>query len=204
MGTVNKRNIDKNSPQYIVSQYKTARANLLLAIIFTLVNIVLFFAQTGNYFLFSATIPYALVINSLVLGGVAVVAALLILVVYLLCYLFSKKSYGWMIAALVLFSLDTLALLYFAFSGDSFADYILDIVFHAYVLFFLILGVRYGRKYPAAEQEILAAAAQQVPYSAESSETEHFQPDSSAENTEQNCRDDSDIVEKAKNEESHY
>ena len=187
MGIANKQKIDKNSPGYIVSQYKAARANLLLALAFTLVNIVLLFAGTDSYFLFSATIPYVLAINYVSIGAIAVIAALLILVVYLLCYLFSKKSYGWMIAALVLFSLDTVFLLYFAFISTAFAEFIIDIAFHVFGLVYLIQGVRYGSQYPAAEQALLAAAAQQASaVNPAGSDMGQIQPDLQAINTDQN------------------
>ena len=67
MGIANKQKIDKNSPGYIVSQYRAARVNLLLALAFTLVNIILLFAGTDSYFLFSATIPYVLAINYVII-----------------------------------------------------------------------------------------------------------------------------------------
>jgi hypothetical protein len=187
MGIANKQKIDKNSPGYIVSQYRAARVNLLLALAFTLVNIILLFAGTDSYFLFSATIPYVLAINYVTIGAIAVIAALLILVVYLLCYLFSKKSYGWMIAALVLFSLDTVFLLYFAFISAAFAEFIIDIAFHVFVLVYLIQGVRYGRQYSAAEQALLAAAAQQASaVNSADPDMGQLQPDNQAINTDQN------------------
>lgn len=139
------------------NKYGIARSNLLLVILFTLINSVISFAHGNFYFLFSASIPYYVASFSaawayspediglepaanptaiLVIG--AVIAAVL-LVPYLLCWIFSKKHYGWMIAALVLFSLDSVWLLLNFHIG-----LILDILFHAYVLYYLIMGVRYG------------------------------------------------------------
>lgn len=167
MGNTNRQKVDKNSPGYIVSQYKAARANLLLALAFTVVNIILFLSAFHNhsdsftYFLFSASLPYySVVFYYAELGVTVIIAAVLMLAVYLLCYFFSKKSYGWMIAALVFFCLDSLYLVFLALSNaEIFMDFILDIAFHAFVLFYLIQGVRYGKRYAAAEQELLAAAA---------------------------------------------
>ena len=139
------------------NKYGIARSNLLLVILFTLINSVISFAHGNFYFLFSASIPYYVASFSaawayspediglepaanptaiLVIG--AVIAAVL-LVPYLLCWIFSKKHYGWMIAALVLFSLDSVWLLL-----NFHISLILDILFHAYVLYYLIMGVRYG------------------------------------------------------------
>ena len=129
------------------NKYGIARSNLLLVILFTLINSVISFAHGNFYFLFSASIPYYVASFSaawayspediglepaanptaiLVIG--AVIAAVL-LVPYLLCWIFSKKHYGWMIAALVLFSLDSVWLLL-----NFHISLILDILFHAYVL----------------------------------------------------------------------
>lgn len=78
--------------------------------------------------------------------------AVLLLVPYLLCWIFSKNHYGWMIAALVLFSLDTLWLLLNFDIG-----FLLDILFHGYVLFYLIMGVRNGVLSKRAAQAASAA-----------------------------------------------
>ncbi len=139
------------------SKYGIARTNLLLVILFTLINSVISLANGSFYFLFSASIPYYAASFSAawayspediglepaadptaILAIGAVIAAVL-LVPYLLCWLFSKKHYGWMIAALVLFSLDSVWLLL-----NFHISLIMDILFHAYVLYYLITGVRYG------------------------------------------------------------
>lgn len=94
------------------NKYGIARGNLLLVILFTLINSVISFAHGNFYFLFSASIPYYVASFSaawayspediglepaanptaiLVIG--AVIAAVL-LVPYLLCWIFSKKHYG--------------------------------------------------------------------------------------------------------------
>ena len=154
------------------NKYGIARSNLLLVILFTLINSVISFAHGNFYFLFSASIPYYVASFSaawayspediglepaanptaiLVIG--AVIAAVL-LVPYLLCWIFSKKHYGWMIAALVLFSLDSVWLLL-----NFHISLILDILFHAYVLYYLIMGVRYGLlSRQAAEAEAAEAS----------------------------------------------
>ena len=133
------------------SKYNIARSNLLLALAFTAINIVLILVGADLYFLFSATIPrYAAVIGvgvaaqtgmtvSLVIfGAIAIVLTL----PYLICWIFSKKHYGWMIGALIYFSLDTAVLVLFLLMGDF--TPIVDILIHAWVLYYLILGVKNG------------------------------------------------------------
>ena len=104
--------------QTLISQndakYKNARLSLLLIVLFSVVNV---FSMTfgDTYFLFSAFLPQILVMVGLELtyeAGdnlymiVAMVMAVISIVPYLLCWIFSKKRVGWMIAALVFFILD--------------------------------------------------------------------------------------------------
>ena len=128
-------------------QYKSARANLLLMLALTVVNVVLYVVGADVMMLFSATVPYYAAIFGLEFGGVLLIAlmgiALVSVAAYLLCWIFSKQHYGWMIAALVLFSLDTLALVLLYLRAGEMSG-ILDAVIHALVLYYLIIGVKAG------------------------------------------------------------
>lgn len=142
-----------------VKRYNTARINLIVMLAITLCNVGLGLSGSDRYYLFSNTLSYVLAIYGqayyealgdkiyLVVGGGL---AVLVLVPYLLCWIFSKKRRGWMIAALVLFSLDTIFLLveYLPFFEPSL---LLDIAFHVWVLVYLVLGVISGPR--ALEQE---------------------------------------------------
>jgi hypothetical protein len=141
-------------------KYKNCRANLLLVLIFTVINI---FAATftDTYFLFSATIPMLLPLgmsmllndpeymaemgltaeNATTLLIVGLVVGLILTIPYLLCWIFSKKRVGWMIAAMVFFGIDCLFLL------TTFdLSMIADILIHAWVMFYLVTGVIHGNK----------------------------------------------------------
>ena len=156
-------------------EYKNARANLLLMLILTVVNVVLYLVGADVMMLFSATVPYYAVAFAFELGAPLVVPlmgiALVSLAAYLLCWIFSKKHYGWMIAALVLFVLDSLALVGLYLSvGD--ASGILDTLIHVWVLWCLIKGVKYGHqlktlppeeKLPEQPTDITPPADQQPP-----------------------------------------
>ena len=135
-------------------KYNASRANLLLMLAFTVVNIVLFFLDSATMFLFSATVPYVFTMfgymlsaetadNLFVIIGIAVAAV--IIVVYLLCWIFSKKRYGWMIAALVLFVIDTLFMAWFYIIAGE-ASGAMDALIHIWVLYYLITGVISGYK----------------------------------------------------------
>ena len=67
-----------------------------------------------------------------------IVAAAVILVLYLLCWLPSKKHPGWLIAALVFFIIDTVALLAVSLLLEIPRETILDLVFHGLIIFQLI------------------------------------------------------------------
>lgn len=162
--------------------YQYARSSLLSVLIFTLINSVLALLGSGTYFLFSASIPYTFASESAyffyypeeslfaelqgeldpkVVLIVGAVLSILTLVPYLLCWIFSKKHYGWLIAALVMFGLDTLAMLMLY----NLIAVILDVLFHAAILVILSLGVYNALKLKkleaqAAEQCVVEKAAE--------------------------------------------
>ncbi len=142
------------------STYATARANLLLMIGFTVANVVLTLFKANVYLLFSATMPLLAADLGVVMDAegltagatiIGVIIAAIIVCLYVLCWVLSKKRGAWMTVAMVLFALDTgLMLLMFGIT----ADMILDVVFHAYVLYYLISGVvawNKMKKQPAAQ-----------------------------------------------------
>lgn len=165
MATFSRRKTQGNlSPrQAWTNKYTTARNHLLLVLAFTVVNLALLLFGGDTYFLFSASIPYYLVLLGKILCGkfppafylenyettrldfrpdsflfAMIGIAVVILVLYLLCWLFSKKRVGWLIAAAVLFVADIVGLfLFLGVSSDSF----LDLFFHVWVMYYLILGI---------------------------------------------------------------
>lgn len=159
---------DKNGPEYTISRYNGARSNLLLAIVFTAVNIVLTAAGSDLYFLFSIMLPYSM----FGAGTVLTVLAVALLGVYVLCYFLSKDKRGWLTAALVLFIVDTLAfagifVLAVISGGLELGSSLFDVVFHVWVLISLIGGVRYGKKLDDAKAQLEAAQTAQITENAE-------------------------------------
>lgn len=140
------KNADPNAAKPVKTPettYAAARSNLLLVVAFTAVNLVLTLINADLYFLFSATVPqfilgigYAFETTTAI--AVAAVIAFLGAGVYLLCWWLSKKHRGWMVVALILFALDTLAALAMVAMDTGM---LLDLVFHVWVLFYLISGV---------------------------------------------------------------
>ena len=163
--------METNTQRQLVAQkYQGARANLLMMILFTLVNIVIAFTPANVMMLFSATVPYYAVIFGLedptkLLLVPCILVAVIVLVVYFLCWLLSKRSPVWMIIALAMFALDSAALIGLCIMTQDFSG-ILDIIFHGWVLFYLISGVRYGlrlKKLPKEEALPQEQPQEQVP-----------------------------------------
>ena len=126
-----------------VANYRKARADLLLVAVLTTVNMVLLLVNADYAFAFSATFPQiALAFGvglaeefgsaALVIGAVMGFASIGL---YYLCWALSKQHPGAIIAALVLFSLDTVILLV-TLGLTAWVD----IVFHVAVLVYLIIG----------------------------------------------------------------
>lgn len=151
--------------QTLDQKYNSSRMNLLLMVILTVVNIVLFFTGAETMMLFSATIPYYAVAfgyyfpPSGLATGLFVLAGILVLA-YFLCWLLSKKNYVWMIVALVLFVVDTVALAALYIWTKDFSG-ILDALIHIWVLYYLIVGVSSGAKMRNLPEEVEEAPAEE-------------------------------------------
>lgn len=146
-----KRNDNASLP---VRRYSAARGGLLLMMILTVVNTVQAALGSESYFVFSDYLAYLCAVFGRIFydesGGeslylvVGCAGAMLILLPYLLCWIFSKKRRGWLIAALVLFIIDTLLVAVDAI-GFMEISYLMDIAFHIWLVVELILGVRAGK-----------------------------------------------------------
>ncbi len=139
---------------------RSANIDLLLIVIMSFVNILLTVFNADVYFLFSASFPFAMTLLGMELCGklppeyyegyafeplpdavlyILTAIAVLTVLLYLVCWILTKKHSGaWMIAALVLFSLDTLFLLFW-FGIDLSMGF--DYLFHAWAIFDLARGV---------------------------------------------------------------
>lgn len=154
-------------------RYKGSRNNILLVVVFTLVNSVLLITGSESYFLFSAAVPYYLTLYGMIYTGrmpaeyyadvedfvpfdnsffiITVAIAVIVIGLYALSWHLSKKRHGWLVFALVIFVIDTLAMFYFA--GFS-SDMIIDIVFHAWVIISLASGISAALKLKKLPEEV--------------------------------------------------
>ena len=160
--------VDKSSPEYMLQQYNAARGSILAAILFTVLNILLTVFDMGYYFLFSIAVPYygvALGVGmDYALGGktftlAACIFAVVVIAVYLVLWLVSKKHRGAMIPVLIFFIIDMLVLLVAGFMLMDITDIILDILFHIFLMVYFVQAVRFGGKLTALDKERLQVAA---------------------------------------------
>ncbi len=122
-----------------------ARSSILFIVILSIVNI--FAISAGSYFFFSAYLPQVFIALA-VYGDPTLLVPMIVLSViyvfpYLLCFIFSKKRKGWMIAALVLFLIDSaffaIDVLPLLMLGDI--SFLFDAIIRVYALVTLIVGI---------------------------------------------------------------
>ena len=182
------RNVVQISPrEKLENTYKVARANLLLVVVFTLINIIGSVLGSETYFLFSAHIPTFFAILGAILCGryspeyyaaigmsdteffgtpvlvVLTAIAVVLTLLYLLFWALSKKRVGWLIAALVFFVADTAFML--LSYGISF-DMLVDILFHALIVYYLVAGIIAHYKLKALPEEVPEAPDAEWDYEA--------------------------------------
>lgn len=130
--------------------FNKSRSNLLLVIVFSVLNVILTLVNAGINFLFSATFPMFVVGLGQAFSDksgdnayliIAVIVAFILIACYGVCYLLSKKHKAFIVVALVFFSIDTLFLLWILSLGIDYSA-IFDIAFHVWVVYSLIIGVK--------------------------------------------------------------
>ena len=141
--------------------FKRSRGNLLLVVVFTAVNLFMIALNSGFHFPFSATIPTVTydVISELGYGAVGLIAALAMVSVYLACYLLSKKRRVFILIALIFFAVDTLLFLFISFGyWDDIGSLLIEAVFTAWILFYLITGTAAWARLRKVSAEDIEAA----------------------------------------------
>ena len=186
---------NKQSPEnLLLAQYRLARSQLVLALVLTAVNVGTLLLNVNFYFLFSLAVPYYSVVFGMVFAQefamngfliIGIVAAVIVFAVYVLLYVLSKKKAGCLTALLVLFAIDTVAVLgviIIAASGsEGGLSGIFDIVFHGLVLFYLIRGVIAAKKLKALGVSVDTQMVPNVVNTAPNGETAaQAQPDETA------------------------
>ena len=151
-------------------ELKTSNMNVLAVAILSLVNILMILIQADTYFPFSAAVPVYLVMFFGELCGMrseefyeanygadwksleflseglfwAIVAiAVVVAAVYFVLWYLSKKKKVFSTVLMVLYAIDTVALLFFNVAIYEFTFMaIIELVFHAWVFYYLILALK--------------------------------------------------------------
>lgn len=177
---------------------KTANYNILIVAACSAVNVLLYIINSSTSFLFSAFAPSLAMDFGYVWSEesgdgiyyiVSIIAAVLIVLFYLAVFLIGRKKPGAIIAALIAFAIDTVILLLCVFvmiEKEYITDYILDIAFHAWVMFYCISGTAAYcklKKLPA-EAETVPAVEGENPLTAAEAEpkNEAYQAKTKTEN----------------------
>jgi len=148
--------------------FARSRSNLLLMVAFTVLNLFLSISGADFHMLFSATLP-TVIYNShrifpgfttLDMGDTGIVIAFAILFFYCLCWLLSKRHRVFIVIAFAFFAIDTLIFLYIVFIwfGMPDAGWLIDMVFQAWVMFYLVAGTIAWWKLREVSNEDLASA----------------------------------------------
>jgi len=164
---MNNTNIKTNAVKFT-----RARGNLLLVVTFTLINILLLAFESDFYLLFSATVPMIVLeffMEEAAISGIPVyttigiIIALFGVLVYFVFWLLSKRVRAFILISLIVFAIDTLLfvmLIAGAFLLDGWFEpaFLIDLAFHAWILFYLITGTVAWAKLKGVSTEQLQEA----------------------------------------------
>lgn len=133
----------------LAAKFRMARINIIVAFGFTIINIILALTGSENMFLFSMMGPLLLTRAALNNPGTILVPMLAIVIVgllaaYVVFWVLSGKRYEWLWGAAVLFGLDTLYMAYLYWNAGLIANGLLDIAFHAYIIYYFVVGLKNG------------------------------------------------------------
>ena len=150
----NNQNVDINSREYQTQVLVRSRGFFLTIVIFTIINLALILLNKGTQFLFSASIPYYLTLvcmgmdnpaGTWVIGQSTMVAlgvTAIFVVAYLAFWYLSAGKPVWLNIGIVVFTLDTVALIYAAFKIlESPTGAIVDLLVHVLIIWELSKGV---------------------------------------------------------------
>jgi len=147
----------------LTKKFETSRKNLLWVAIFSVVNILLMLLRANITFLFSASFPVLVIELGQILSEelgysplllIAAIISFVSISLYAVCYFLAKKHRVFILVALILFSIDTLFLIWIITLGFE-LSILLDVAFHIWILYYLITGTRTWavlRKLPPDEE----------------------------------------------------
>ena len=132
--------------------YLSYRSFLLVIVLFSVINVALINFKIDSSFYFSAFIPLIASVYSkyyltgaiqYIVFGFLVVG---IIALFLICWFASKKHYRWLLYGAYVYTIDTVFLCYYIFVTGFKSMWILDIIFHVFMLGILYWGAMVGKK----------------------------------------------------------
>ena len=153
-------------------RYLTARIVLMVMIVLSFINLILIIIGSRLQFTVSASFPFFAVRGGEILDAnsylntqlgfiLGCVASVIWIGLFVLCFVFSKKKLGFMIAAAILFAVDCIfcianfylymqAIQEMAEDGQGMIiSAVIEVLFHIWILYYLIMGWRTGLKLKA-------------------------------------------------------
>ena len=131
----------ENIPEWLRD---STRSSLIVAIIFTIINILFFVLNYDTYFLFSIFVPYILpiIFQETSLYIVSIGISVFILLIYITLIILSKKNVMGYTISLILYIIDTLALIILGIIYEMTGELIIDYIFHGFIIWILIKGIK--------------------------------------------------------------
>ena len=157
--------MDTEKLKNLANYYNTARANIWVVVLFSAINLVLTLGNTGRYVLFSAMAPLAFFEYSRAFAEIyrnelfyilGAVMAAIIIIIYFVFWLLSKRFRVFILVSLIYFSFDCLLVIYLIFINGFDRSWIFDIIFHIWIMFVFIKGTEAWAGLRKADPELVA------------------------------------------------
>lgn len=139
-------------------QANMARYMLLGTVIVTVINLVLLFAQSDFYIVYSSAVAYYLGWFGWLFDGgipgtmtaIGLALAAFVLACYMIVWFFAKNSITWLKVGLVMVAVDALALVVLIFLLDAgFMNFFWELALHGAVIYEMIMGISARQKLSA-------------------------------------------------------
>jgi hypothetical protein len=151
--------------------FEKSRNNLLLVIAFTVINLVLIYFDANVNFLFSATIPqFVFNVAKLVAENtdenifliIGLIIAFLAVLSYFIFWLLARRTRVLILVALIFFCIDSLLLIYLVLNDEFNFSVLIEVAFHAWILYYLFTGVKAWSKLRGVSTEVYNTLLQEI------------------------------------------
>ena len=153
---------DIHDLKHQVINFEKARNNLLAVLVLTVINLILTFFSADIYFLFSAIFPQIIfeIFNNIYIETgdnnsyiTGCVASILLTIPYFVFWIFSRTKRVMILFTLVFFGIDCIILLLLILLSGFEFSFLLNVGFHVWILYYLIIGVKAWSKLSDVDKE---------------------------------------------------